>query len=708
MSPLMYADERQLIPAVIPSRPTEEEAQPAGHRPGHGQGVRVAILCVVTVGAVALYLDELHSVDLGAMTGLGLISVLPVSMLVGLALLTVGFIGAISLPRRCVWLLSVQLVLIVVMLHGITVLLESEPRFAITWVHAGFVEFIERTGTTAPALDTRWSWPGFFALAAFWAGSGKLEALQTILTVTPVVQNLLYLVALGLLMSSFRMSWQARWLAALFFCLLNWVGQDYFAPQGMSLLLYLLFVAFLVMWFRPPPRISGDAPRLLRWASRPWRWLWGNASRGELPPRKAAPAERVVVLAVVVGLFATATVCHQLTPFAMLMSAIGLVVARRCTLTGLPVLLVVILLAWISFMTQAYWGANLTDVASGVGDIGGAVGNRASLGNAEHLFVVHARMLATVLVFLIAGWGLLRRRRRGIEDRVLLVLTGAPIGLAIMQSYGGEMALRVYLFALAPASVLVALALFPSPASRPSILARCVACVGALVLLFSFFVTRYGNEAFERIPEGAVNAVETVYQHTTGNVKFLYVTAVPELNSTPFMPLGYRDVERVHWMNTMAPIDPNDVTGVLQTLREQGTGGYLITTRSQEAYIAFGQGYPIDWGERFRHALAAAPKLRVVVENPDATIYALDWPPGTVANRFTPGSLGLQVWSTPWTPIGVAFLVTLLGILGVREAWRVGMAPHELRLLRPLSFAALPFLAGFALVVLERFVLLTS
>jgi hypothetical protein len=317
-------------------------------------------------------------------------------------------------------------------------------------------------------------------------------------------------------------------------------------------------------------------------------------------------------------------------------------------------------------------------------------------------------MLTTVLVFLLAGWGLLRRRRRGIEDRVLLVLTAAPIGLALMQSYGGEMALRVYLFALAPACVLVALAVFPRPASPPSMLARCVAGVGALVLLFSFLVTRYGNEAFERIPEGAVSAVETVYEHTSDSVKFLYVTAVPELNSTPFMPLGYRDVERVHWMNTMAPIDPADVTGVLQTLRDQGPGTYLITTRSQEAFVVIGQGYPKDWGERFRHALAAAPGLRVVVENPDAIIYTLDWPPDAVANRFTPGSLGLQVWRTPWTPVGAAFLVMLLGILGVREAWRVRLAPHQHRLLRPLAFAAVPFLVGFTLVVLERFVLLTS
>jgi hypothetical protein len=706
MSPLMYADE--LAPAELPPRLTEEGAQPETPRPGRRQSVLVALLCALTVGAVALYLDKLHSVDLGAMNGLGLISVLPVSTLLGMVLLIVGFIGALSLPRHCVWLLTVQLVLLALMLHGITELLESEPRFPITWVHAGFVEFIDRTGTTAPALDTRWSWPGFFALAAFWVGSGKLEALHTVLIVTPVVQNLLYLVALWLLMGNLRISWQAKWLAALFFCILNWIGQDYFSPQGFTLLLYLLFVAFLITWFRPPRGNSEDVPRLLRRGRRLWSRLWGNASRGEVSPRQAGSAERVVVFAVVVGLFTTATVCHQLTPFAMLMSAAGLVIARRCALTGLPVLLGVLLLAWISFMTQAYWGGNLNEVMSGVGDVGGAVGDRASLGSAEHLFVVHARMATTVLVFLIAGWGLLRRRRRGIEDRVLLVLTAAPFGLALMQSYGGEIALRVYLFALAPACVLVALAIFPSPTSRPSILARCIAGIAALVMLFSFFVTRYGNEAFERIPEGAVSAVETVYEHTSDSVKFLYVTAVPELNSTPFMPLGYRDVERVHWMNTMAPSDPADVTGVLQTLRDQGPGAYLITTRSQEAFVEFGQGYPVGWGERFRHALAAAPRVRVVVENQDASIYALDWPPEAVANRFAPGSLGLQVWRTPWTPIGAAFLVMLLGILGAREAWSVRLAPHQRWRLRPLTFAALPFLIGFVLIVAERFVLLTS
>ena len=128
-------------------------------------------------------------------------------------------------------------------------------------------------------------------------------------------------------------------------------------------------------------------------------------------------------------------------------------------------------MAWISYMAQTYWTGHLAEMVSGIGDVSGTVSSsvveRASDGSAEHQLVVYARILTTVLLFSMAGWGLLRRRRRGIEDRVLVVLITVPIGLVLLQSYGGEIALRVYLFALAPACVLAALALFPHPASAP-------------------------------------------------------------------------------------------------------------------------------------------------------------------------------------------------------------------------------------------------
>lgn len=671
----------------------------------------MAVLFLMTVGAVALYIAQLHNVDLGAMTGLGLISVLPSSTLLGLGLIIISFIGALSLQRRCAWLLGVQLVLLVLMLHGMTILLETQPRFQITWIHAGFIEYIDRVGTTAPGLDARWSWPGFFALAAFWVGSGEREALSPILTVTPAVNNLLYLVALGLLLNTIRMSWQARWLAALLFCLLNWIGQDYFSPQGWTLLLYLLFVGFLVTWFRPAGKTPGERPNPPGRGARLWGRLWGEASPGELPVRNAGPAERVVLLAIVVGLFTAATVSHQLTPFAMVMSAAGLIIARRCTLTGLPTLLAVILMAWISYMTYPYWSGHFADLISSVGDVGGTVSSsvvaRASQGSAEHQLVVYARILTTGLLFLLAGLGLIRRRRRGVEDRVLLVLIAVPIGLVLMQSYGGEIAMRVYLFALAPASVLAALAFFPHPKARPSLLARVAAGACALVLVFLFLVTRYGNEQFERMTSPAVAAVETVYDSTPAAGEFLF-TGPPGADSTPFIPLGYRDIERIGWSSVSAPIDPADVTEVLQALREDGPGTYLITTRSQEEYLTYGEGYPMDWGQRFRRAVSAAPGVRVIVDNADTSVYTLDWPQGAVAKPHVPPAAAVQVGRSPWTPIGVAFLVMLLSILGTREAGRAWLGSDEGRRLRPLTLAAVPLLIGLVLVVVERFLTLAT
>jgi hypothetical protein len=687
-------------------------AAPGDRGPGsRGQGrirfLPVITVCLLTAVAAGLCIARLHTVDLEQMTGLGLISALPVTTLLGLGLLNVSFIGALSLRRRYIWVLTIQLAILVFLLHGITTVLESQPRFPVTWTHAGFVEFIDRTGTIAPGLDARWSWAGFFALAAFWVGSGEREVLTPVLTAAPMVSNVLYLAAFAVLLCSLRMSWQARWLAGWLFCMLNWIGQDYFSPQGWTFFLYLLFVGFLIRWFRAPEAPGREFPRFLRPAAGAWRRLWGETSPGELDACASKPTERVVLFAVIVGLFTVSTFSHQLTPFAMGMAAVGLIVARRCTLRGLPVLLGVILVAWISYLTYPYWSGHLEVIFGSIGDVEGTVSSnvvvRTAHSNDEHQLVLYARIATTVSAFLLAGWGLWRRRRRHIEDRVLLVLMVAPFGLALLQSYGGEIALRVYMFALAPVCALAALAFFPRPTARPSILARLAAGICTLVVLFSFIVTRYGNEQFERIDDGAVAAVDAIYERVDDTGKFFFVSGPPIRGDTPFMPLNYRDVEKVSYDNAEAPIDPSNVTPLLDAVREEGPGTYLITTRSQEKYLAFGEGYPVDWGERFRRALAAAEGVQVVLDNGEAVVYTLDPAPPELEEPDLPPATGVDVGKTPWTPIGVVFLVMLLAVLGMREALRARLGTEAGRRLRPLTVAAVPLLIGFVAVVVERF-----
>ncbi|MFD5182992.1 hypothetical protein ACFWMQ_10240 [Streptomyces sp. NPDC058372] len=62
-------------------------------------------------------------------------------------------------------LLGLVLVVTVVSLHALPAVVEEEPRFATAWQHLGFLEYLDRAGGSAPALDARWSWPGFFAAA---------------------------------------------------------------------------------------------------------------------------------------------------------------------------------------------------------------------------------------------------------------------------------------------------------------------------------------------------------------------------------------------------------------------------------------------------------------------------------------------------------------------------------------------------------------
>ena len=196
-----------------------------------------------------MFLVPLRGIDLNRMNGLGLISVLPASSLAGAWLLALAFILALGLRTDRPVMLGAMLAAIVICLDGVTVIAEPEPRFATAYQIAGFVEYISRTGHTAPGLAAYFSWPGFFALVAFVEGVAGKHDLIPVLRLWPVTIDLLCLVPLFLIMRNLRMTWRAKWFAAFLFCVGSWVGQDYFSPQSFNYLLYLLFVAFLLTWF---------------------------------------------------------------------------------------------------------------------------------------------------------------------------------------------------------------------------------------------------------------------------------------------------------------------------------------------------------------------------------------------------------------------------------------------------------------------------
>ncbi|MFD5571357.1 lipopolysaccharide biosynthesis protein [Streptomyces cadmiisoli] len=659
------------------------------------------ILGCLLVAALLLYwvpASRLGEADLDRMGGLGLVSVLPAPTLIGAALLVVVFGSLLWLGREHRALLLVTLLATVVSLHALPAVIEAEPRFATAWQHLGFLDHIERTGTAVPDLDARWSWPGFFAAAAFVAQACGIGDLTEVIRWWPLTVQLLYLAPMFLLTRSLRASWRAKWTGVWIFVLSGWVGQDYFSPQGFTYLLYLVFAAMLLVWFRAP------------------RVIWSKARPGEAEVEPANRRQRTVLLLVVIGLFAATVPAHQLTPFVMLGVLTVLVLIGKSELRGLPLLFGVMVATWIGFMAEPYWSGHFDELFGGVGGVGGnvssSVSGRIEGGNSAHQLVLYARVALAGGVMAFACWGWWRRRDHKYRERSLLVLAFVPFLGFGMQSYGGEMALRVFMFALPGAALLAALALFPRTGvtaeerdkDRLS-LAPLAALMAGLVLMGGFLVARWGNETFERVRPGEVAAMEYVYAHDEPSVRLLWLSDDPLETVTPAMPWGARDMERVQYVPTQAPTDPVLVSGLVKALKDAGPNSYLMINRSQVTFLRMDVGYSATWEPRLIQNLDLRPEVRKVYVNEDVTLYTQARQPEGAVPKADPGPPGPLVTWTPWSVVGALAALALIVLLTSREVVRVAMRPgvRRLRWLQSSFWFSLPLLAVLLASLVQRF-----
>ncbi|QKZ22623.1 lipopolysaccharide biosynthesis protein [Streptomyces chartreusis] len=693
---------------AVPEEPSMyEEPVPPADVPAPGGRERLlptrlgVILGCLLIAALLLYWVpalRLGESDLDGMGGLGLISVLPPPTLLGAALLAVTFASLLWLGREHRALLLITLLATVVSLHALPALIETEPRFATAWQHLGFLDYIDRTGSAVPDLDARWSWPGFFAVAAFAAKACGVSDPAELIRWWPLTMQLLYLVPMFLLVRHMRASWRAKWTGIWVFVLSGWVGQDYFSPQGFTYLLYLVFAAVLLVWFRAP------------------RVIWTKRRPGELEVEPTDRRQRAVLLMVVIGLFAASVPAHQLTPFVMLGVLTALVLVGRSELRGLPILFGVMVTVWIGFMAEPYWSGHFDELFGGVGGVGSnvssSVSGRIEGGSSTHKLVLYVRVLLAGGVMAFACWGWWRRRFHHYRERSLLVLTFVPFLGFGMQSYGGEMALRVFMFALPGAALLTGLAFFPRTGvtakerdkDRVS-LAPLAALMAGLVLMGGFLVARWGNEPFERVKPGEVAAMEYVYAHDDPSLRLLWLSSDPVNDVTPAMPWGSRDMEKVSYLPTQAPVDPVLVSGLVKALKDAGPNSYLMINRGQVTYLRLDVGYSASWETRLLLNLDKRQELKRVFANADVTMYALRKQPAGAVPKADPGPIGPQVTWTPWSVVGGLAAVALIVLLMAREIVRVAAAPsvRQLRWLQSSFWFSLPLLAVLLASLVQRF-----
>ncbi|MFF3908965.1 lipopolysaccharide biosynthesis protein [Streptomyces sp. NPDC001848] len=686
----------------VTSRGSAAGARPAANDPQGTRSPRGPVLlgCLLVLALLLYWVPALGLDDaaLDRMGGLGLISVLPLPTLLGAALLVVVFAALLWRGREHKVLLLATLLATVVSLHALPAVIETEPRFPTAWQHLGFLDYIDRTGSAVPFLDARWSWPGFFAVAAFVAKACGAGDLTEVIRWWPLTIQLLYLAPMFLLVRSMRASWRAKWTGIWIFVLSGWVGQDYFSPQGFTYLFYLAFVAILLVWFRAS------------------RVVWTKRRPGEAEVEPTSRGQRAVLLMVLIALYAASVPAHQLTPFMMLGVLAVLVLVGRSELRGLPVLFAVLVMFWLGFMAEPYWSGHFNELFGGVGGVGSnvstSVAGRIQGGDSTHKLVLYTRVLLAGVVMAFACWGWWRRREHKYRERSLLVLTFVPFLGFGMQSYGGEMALRVFMFAVPGAALLCALALFPRTGvtaeerdkDRVS-LAPLAALMAGLLLMGGFLVARWGNEPFERVRPGEVAAMDYVYAHDKPTVRLLWLSNDTVNDVTPAMPWGARDMEKVNYVPTLAPSDPVLVSGLVKSLKDAGPNSYLMINRSQVTYLQMDVGYSATWESRLIRNLDDRQELSKVLVNDDVTLYALREQPAGEVPQPHPGPIGPRVTWTPWSVVGGLAAVALVLMLTARELVRVAVRPgvRQLRVLQSSFWFSLPLLAVLLASLVQRF-----
>jgi hypothetical protein len=575
---------------------------------------------LAAVGMV-LWLSAIYQANFLQMGPLGLVSILGWTYFVGLGLVVVGFsFELLHTPLRQKRLIFLIIALALI-LYGTASAVEPVASLPDSWIHAGFVQYFVQHGRPLNNFDARFSWPGGFSIAAvFVAFTGQVNALG-FLRWFPVAIELAYLAPLLVIAKFSGVNKRAGWLGVALYYSTNWIYQDYFSPQALGYLFFLVAIAVVLAIWRPRSvgrlgatrgywleriRQSREVLRVARLEGHDATTTWGSAA--------------VLWLLGLLGLICLAlAMSHQLTPYALVMGLGACLATRRL---GRPELIVVaglLALGWLSLGASNYWLGHLSVIFGSIGQVGGAIGSNVTsrvTGSVSHLLVVKLRILITAGFFFLAGIGFLRRYA---DSRTLEALSGVPFVLLVAQNYGGEGLLRVVLYSLPFVSLLAASAILPDtsgtirsfmPRLRIRRNGRNLLRLAVVIVVLGFAVVttivRGGNDSYEAFSTGELAAVNYAYDHVRPGQIIGVIT--------PFLPIEMRDVGSVAVYASSGG-----------TVKQQGSilikarPAVIVLTQSQEAWGELVAGYPKGW-EAVVEVNLVQHGYRVVASWPTATV----------------------------------------------------------------------------------------
>ncbi|MDL5160135.1 hypothetical protein [Actinomycetospora termitidis] len=599
-------------------RPAEDRT---GRATGRARWPAAALPILLGLAALACLVPAVRDTRLDLIGGLGLAGVLSPWAWVALTCAVLGAVTEFGRARpRSVVLVALTGVVILCS-TGLPSLVESAARIPAAWTHLGFVEAIATTGRLPVGVDSRFAWPAFFAQWAWISDAAGGLTLDGVLRWTPPVVVAVWALSVHAIARPLLGGTRAPWVAVWLFLGTNWIEQDYFSPQATAMVLGLAALACVL---GPLATGRGD-PAGGRWplpapGSPPLPVSRRIVAAALMPVRRpeGAAAQFLLLWLVVALCLAGVVLSHPLTPFALGAQLLLLALAGRFWGRWLVLVLVVVELTWFVLGAQEFWQARLYLVTGDVGDVGGSLMSALVdrlVGDPGQLAAKVGRVLlaaATWGLALVGAW--VRWRRTG--TWLVAALAAAPLGLVLVQSYGGEVLLRVQLYALPFLAVLGAEAVRAAGrrwrGTPPGRVVEVGLVLGMLLLFGLLVVLRGGNDAYVGVQARDVAFSRSVLAGVPPGSKVLRLT-----NEGPIRVTRAGDVVQATSTPGCSRI-ADDPLGCLAKERPD----LVLVQPAMEAEGRFLDGFAPGWSRAMVERIVAGGTYRVVRDEGTSLVLA--------------------------------------------------------------------------------------
>ncbi len=596
----------------------------------------VPALCLLT--ALALWTTGLvGGVSWRDMTDVGLVSVLPVVCLLGLAVLVVGFVASLAPAVAPRWW-QAHVAVLILLLHGTPTLLYGTLRYAWAWKHLGIVDYISRNGavdTTAADLAVYHGWPGFFTLNAMLAESTGVTDLSGVASWWPVLVNLAIVPAVALIARGLSEDRRVVAVTCWVYVLTAWVGQDYFAPQALAFLLYLVLVGIglRLLGMRRPTVPAATRDLLAQGRHGGVRRLtgrlgtvvvtgWHRLGRQLSRLWRGWHLHRPVVPGVAMLLVVAIASSHQLTPAMVVITFSVLLATGYAGTVWLPIGGVVAAVGWALLFAWPVLVDNSSEVAA-VGRVGSNVAGTLTdldVVSPGHALVSLVSRGLTVAVAGLAVAGFLRAWSRGRWHGAALALVVSPVLLIALSAYGDEILFRIYLFGL-PASAFLAATLLVS--DRGDRMAALLVTAVSALLVPAFLLAYLGNERVYAFSPEEVQLATALYDSAPPGSLLVEGTRNYPTQSRRYDTFRYVPIDREE-PATRQRIVADPVGELARWLdNPQHTGSYLLLTRSMRNDADVLGTMPAGGLAHIEAELAASPRFTEVARNRDGVVFVL-------------------------------------------------------------------------------------